>query len=296
MELDTASSPSALETNGAAQEILSQCSAAAEQLLHRLETRNATIGVVGLGYVGLPLAVEYADRGFSTVGIDLDEQRVDQLNSGENYLEDLDSARVRRLVDEEELRGAATFEDSGDIDVFFICVPTPVTETNEPDTSYIEAATESIARHLRPGQLVVLIDRVEDILEDDDVTVRDILVVSYTRAAAAEVRERLAERLDTNPRRLRGNVCTMHAKAYELLDLSRSDVVDDDTKEAFCEDYGLEFEDEYAAAGRRTARSTAPRSGPKASPSPISTIHSASRTTGRGSGAATWGLNATPSA
>ncbi|MFB6079156.1 MAG: UvrD-helicase domain-containing protein [Halarchaeum sp.] len=106
------------------------------------------------------------------------------------------------------------------------------------------------------GKTTALLDRVEEILEDDDVEIRDVLVVSYTRAAAAEVRERLAERLDVSPRSLRGNVSTMHAKAYELLNLSRGDVVGEDDKEAFCEDYGLPYEDEYASGSRRTARST----------------------------------------
>ncbi len=106
------------------------------------------------------------------------------------------------------------------------------------------------------GKTTALLDRVEEILARDDVEIRDVLVVSYTRAAAAEVRERLAERLDTTPRALQGNVCTMHAKAYELLNLSRGGVVGDDDKQAFCEDYGIEFEDEYSGGGRRTARST----------------------------------------
>ena len=106
------------------------------------------------------------------------------------------------------------------------------------------------------GKTTALLDRVEGLLDDEDVSVRDVLVVSYTRAAAAEVRERLAERLDTTPRHLQGNVCTMHAKAYELLNLSRGDVVGEDDKEEFCDDYGIEFEDEYSGAGRRTARST----------------------------------------
>ena len=106
------------------------------------------------------------------------------------------------------------------------------------------------------GKTTALLDRVETIIEEDDVSVRDVLVVSYTRAAAAEVRERLAERLDENPRALQGNVCTMHAKAYELLDLSRGDVVDESDKEEFCEEYGIEYEDEQSGAGRRTARST----------------------------------------
>ncbi|ELY92847.1 UvrD/REP helicase [Natrialba hulunbeirensis JCM 10989] len=106
------------------------------------------------------------------------------------------------------------------------------------------------------GKTTALLDHVEEILEQDDVTFRDILVVSYTRAAAQEIRERLAERLDESPRALQGNVCTMHAKAYDLLDLSRSDVIGESDKEEFCEEYGLEFEDEYSGAGRRTARST----------------------------------------
>ncbi|WP_435127107.1 UvrD-helicase domain-containing protein [Halobaculum sp. D14] len=105
------------------------------------------------------------------------------------------------------------------------------------------------------GKTTALLDRVEAIL-DEGADVRDVLVVSYTRAAAAEIRERLAERIDTTPRHLQGNVCTMHAKAYELLDLSRGDVVGEDEKEAFCEEYGVEFEDEYSGGGRRTARST----------------------------------------
>ena len=106
------------------------------------------------------------------------------------------------------------------------------------------------------GKTTALLDRVEQLLEDDAVDVRDVLVVSYTRAAAAEIRERLAERLDVSPRSLKGNVCTMHAKAYELLNLSRGDVVGEDEKAEFCEQYGLEFEDEYEGSRRRSARST----------------------------------------
>jgi len=106
------------------------------------------------------------------------------------------------------------------------------------------------------GKTTALLDRVEQLLEDDDIGVRDVLVVSYTRAAAAEIRERLAERLDESPRALRGNVCTMHAKAYDLLNLSRGDVVGESDKEEFCEDFGLEYEDEYEGSRRRSARST----------------------------------------
>ncbi|WP_336360741.1 ATP-dependent helicase [Haladaptatus sp. ZSTT2] len=106
------------------------------------------------------------------------------------------------------------------------------------------------------GKTTALLDEVEDILAQEGVEINDVLVVSYTRAAAAEIRERLAERLDVTPRSLKGNVSTMHAKAYELLDLSRKDVVGEKEKKEFCEEYGLEFEDEYSSSRRRTARST----------------------------------------
>ncbi len=105
------------------------------------------------------------------------------------------------------------------------------------------------------GKTTALLDRVDEML-DEGVDIRDILIVSYTRAAAAEVRERLAERLECSPKSLRGNVCTMHAKAYELLNLSRGDVVGEKHKEEFCEQYGIEFEDENRSARRRSARST----------------------------------------
>jgi DNA helicase-2/ATP-dependent DNA helicase PcrA len=107
------------------------------------------------------------------------------------------------------------------------------------------------------GKTTELLDRVEEILERDGVSVDDILVVSYTRAAAAEVRDRLAERLEVTPNSLQGTVCTMHAKAYDLLNLSRGDVVGESDKQEFAEDYGLEYEDEYSGSRRRTARSTA---------------------------------------
>jgi DNA helicase-2/ATP-dependent DNA helicase PcrA len=105
------------------------------------------------------------------------------------------------------------------------------------------------------GKTTALLDQVDEML-DQGVEVEDILVVSYTRAAASEVRERLSERLDRSPKSLRSNVCTMHAKAYELLNLSRGDVVGEKHKKEFCEDYGLEFEDEYKGARRRSSRST----------------------------------------
>jgi len=129
---------------------------AAAQLRRRLDTTEATIGVVGLGYVGLPLAAEYAAKGFETRGVDLNEERVGRLNAGDNYIEDLDDDAIEGLVEMGRLRATTHYEEGDEVDVWFLCVPTPVTETNEPDASYIEAATRAIAPHLRPGQLVVL--------------------------------------------------------------------------------------------------------------------------------------------
>lgn len=126
------------------------------KLREKIDRRTAHIGVVGLGYVGLPLAVEYADTGFQTTGIDLSADRVQQLNEGINYNEDLSDQQVKRVVQKGLLQASDDYSVSADIDVFFICVPTPVTAHKDPDTSYIEAATRSIAEHLRPGQLIIL--------------------------------------------------------------------------------------------------------------------------------------------
>lgn len=128
----------------------------AQMLNQKIQAQTATIGIVGLGYVGLPLAVNYAQAGFQTIGMDLDSKRVRRLNDGDNYNDDLDDDTVRRVVARDVLSADADFGRAGEVDVFFICVPTPVTEHNEPDTSYIESTTRSIAEHLRPGQLVVL--------------------------------------------------------------------------------------------------------------------------------------------
>ena len=125
-------------------------------LKQRIEDKEARIGIIGLGYVGLPLAVEFADVRFQTTGIDLNAERVRQLNEGINYNEDLSDRRVQAVIQEGLLGATDDYDCSSDLDVFFLCVPTPVTAHKDPDTSYIEAATRSVAQHLRPGQLIVL--------------------------------------------------------------------------------------------------------------------------------------------
>jgi UDP-N-acetyl-D-glucosamine dehydrogenase len=125
-------------------------------LLGRIERREARVAVVGMGYVGLPLAVVFAEAGLNVVGLDVSPARMDQLNRGESYIEDVPSETVARLVGEGRLRGSTRFADLADVDAVSICVPTPLSKTRDPDVSYIAAATEEIARYLRPGQVVVL--------------------------------------------------------------------------------------------------------------------------------------------
>ncbi len=147
-----------ITTNGTAADtaVLGSLTDAAQALHDKIEARRAIIGVVGLGYVGLPLAVEYADGGFRTVGYDLNEARVRDLAAGENYIEDVDDEIVARVIGEDRLTATADFGTAGGVDVFYICVPTPVTAHKDPDMTYIESAARAIAEHLRPGQLVIL--------------------------------------------------------------------------------------------------------------------------------------------
>ena len=131
-------------------------SGAHSTLLDKIEDRSAVVGVIGLGYVGLPLAVEFAREGFKTIGIDLNSERVLRLQAGENYISDVDDAEVSRLVESGHLTADDGFDTTDSIDAFFICVPTPVTANKDPDVSYIVSAAEEIAKSIRPGQLVVL--------------------------------------------------------------------------------------------------------------------------------------------
>ncbi|MCS4049246.1 nucleotide sugar dehydrogenase [Salinibacter ruber] len=130
-------------------------SAGEPSLVEKLEAGVARIGIIGLGYVGLPLAIEYADRGFECIGFDVDEKRVGQINQGENYIEDIDDDRIQKAVAEDRLWATTEDAPAEAVDVFFICVPTPVSDHKEPDSSYIESAARMIAGYLRPGQLII---------------------------------------------------------------------------------------------------------------------------------------------
>ena len=125
-------------------------------LIERIQSRRATVGVVGLGYVGLPLAVEFARAGFTTVGIDLDTRKVDAVNQGQSYIPDVPTAELAALVAAGRLRATTDFAAIADLETVNICVPTPLRKTKDPDMSYIVSAVEAIAAHLHRGMLVIL--------------------------------------------------------------------------------------------------------------------------------------------
>src|SRR5690606_14195748 len=122
----------------------------------KLAARTARVGVVGLGYVGLPLAVEFARAGFHTVGVDLDARKVDAINAGTSYIQDVPTADVARLRGEGRLEASVDTAIVATLDTINICVPTPLRKTKDPDLSYVVSAVEMIAQYLRPGQLVIL--------------------------------------------------------------------------------------------------------------------------------------------
>jgi len=125
-------------------------------LRDRLADRSARVGVIGLGYVGLPLAVEFARAGFVTTGIDLDTRKIDAVNQGASYIPDVPSAEVARLVAGRRLSATSDFAAVAELDTINICVPTPLRKTKDPDMSYIVSAVEQIAKYLHPGMLIVL--------------------------------------------------------------------------------------------------------------------------------------------
>jgi len=127
-----------------------------QTLINQLEERSARIAVLGLGYVGLPLAVVFAETGFSVTGIDTAEDKVDSIMRGESHIQDVSSEQVARLVSSGKLNATTEFSVLQDIEAVSICVPTPLRKTGDPDLSFIMDATEDLARYIHPGMIVVL--------------------------------------------------------------------------------------------------------------------------------------------
>ncbi|MBI3185163.1 MAG: nucleotide sugar dehydrogenase [Myxococcales bacterium] len=125
-------------------------------VLERIKRREATVGVVGLGYVGLPLGMAFAEAGYKVVGFDVDARKLEKLRRGESYIKHIASEPLRALVQAGKLEATADFSRSGQVDCIIICVPTPLTPAREPDMSYIESTGLALAPGVRRGQLYVL--------------------------------------------------------------------------------------------------------------------------------------------
>jgi UDP-N-acetyl-D-glucosamine dehydrogenase len=126
------------------------------QLVEKIQAKTARVGVVGLGYVGLPLAVEFAKAGFAVTGIDVQESKVAGVNAGRSHVQDVGGAELARLVAEKRLGATTGFEAVAELDTINICVPTPLRKTKDPDMTYIVTACHSIQRYLHPGMLIIL--------------------------------------------------------------------------------------------------------------------------------------------
>jgi UDP-N-acetyl-D-glucosamine dehydrogenase len=127
-----------------------------ETLASKIAARTARVGIVGLGYVGLPLAVEFAKAGFSVTGLDLIGSKVTAINAGDSYIQDVPTAEVRALVEDGKLCATTDFSVISELDTINICVPTPLRKTKDPDMSYIVSACQEIAKYFHPGMLVIL--------------------------------------------------------------------------------------------------------------------------------------------
>ena len=127
-----------------------------EELLRKIADKSAVVGIVGLGYVGLPLAVEMAEAGYKTIGFDVQAKKVDSVNAGHNYIGDIVGDKLKNMVETGYLRATSDFDFIRDVDAVAICVPTPLDKYQQPDISYVKGSTESVAEHVHPGMLVVL--------------------------------------------------------------------------------------------------------------------------------------------
>lgn len=127
-----------------------------EQLLQKIKNKQAVVGVVGLGYVGLPLAVEKAKAGYNVIGFDIQEEKVNMVNEGKNYIGDIVDTDLEQVVRDDMLKATADFSFVKDVDCVAICVPTPLDAYQQPDISYVKSSTEEIAKYLHKGMLVIL--------------------------------------------------------------------------------------------------------------------------------------------
>jgi len=127
-----------------------------EQLLQKIENNTATVGILGLGYVGLPLGLEFAEKGFKVIGLDIDERKIPILNNGQTYIKHIPAQRIKAAVDSKKFEATSDFSRIPECDAVIICVPTPLDEHREPDLTFIENSGKLVAKYIRKGQLVSL--------------------------------------------------------------------------------------------------------------------------------------------
>ena len=126
------------------------------ELLEKIKNKSAIVGIIGMGYVGLPLALTFSARKFNVLGFDLDEKKISLLNKGRGYLKHISDNKIKQAVNSGYLKTTSDFFKLKEVDAIIICVPTPLTEHREPDMSFVENTAKTIAKYLRKGQLVVL--------------------------------------------------------------------------------------------------------------------------------------------
>jgi UDP-N-acetyl-D-glucosamine dehydrogenase len=126
------------------------------QILSKISDNTEVVGIIGLGYVGLPLAVNFAEAGVKVIGFDKSEAKVNKINSGENYIKDIRDAVLREVVDRVKLEATTDFSKMKECDALIICVPTPLDKFRKPDMSYIEASCIAIGQNMKPGTFISL--------------------------------------------------------------------------------------------------------------------------------------------
>ena len=126
------------------------------ELLEKIKEKSAVVGIVGLGYVGLPLAVEFAKAGYRTIGFDVQAKKVDAVNAGHNYIGDIVGDTLKNMVETGKLSATSDFAFIRKVDAVAICVPTPLDKYQQPDISYVKGSTESVAKYVHPGMVIIL--------------------------------------------------------------------------------------------------------------------------------------------
>jgi UDP-N-acetyl-D-glucosamine dehydrogenase len=127
-----------------------------EQLISQFESREATVGIIGMGYVGLPLAIEFSQAGYHVIGMDVSAEKVEKLNSGVSYIPDISTEQLAPLVESGHIKATTNIDDLAKADAISICVPTPLRKTKDPDMSYVVAAADAVSTICRTGMLIVL--------------------------------------------------------------------------------------------------------------------------------------------